>query len=61
MDPKPYQQTADIAQKFGVIKAAPTDGAYVTDYAKKALDGIKEDTSGVNYKPEDVKITAGGQ
>jgi len=61
MDPKLYQQTADIALKFGVIKAAPTEGAYVTDYAKKALEGIKEDTKGADYKPADVKITAGGQ
>jgi NitT/TauT family transport system substrate-binding protein len=61
MDAKLFQQTADIAQKFGVIKNPPTDGAYVTDYAKAALDGIKEDTMGADYKPADVKITAGGQ
>jgi NitT/TauT family transport system substrate-binding protein len=61
MDPAIFQQTADIAVQFGVIKAPPTEGAYVTDYAKAALEGIEEDTMGANYTPAEIEITAGGQ
>lgn len=61
MDPEIFQQTADIAVQFGVIAAPPTEGAYVTDYAKAALEGIEEDTMGADYTPAEVEITAGGQ
>ena len=61
MDPAIFQQTADIALEFGVIAAAPTEGAYVTDYAQAALEGIEEDTMGADYTPAEVEITAGGQ
>ena len=61
MDADLFTQTADIAQKFGVIKNPPTEGAYVADYAKAALEGIEGDTMGKEYKPAEVTITAGGQ
>ena len=61
MDPAIFQQTADIALQFGVITAAPTEGAFVTDYAAAALEGIEEDTMGADFVPAEVEITAGGQ
>lgn len=61
MDPAIFQQTADIALQFGVINAPPTEGAYVTEYAQAALEGIEEDTTGADYTPVDVEITPGGQ
>ncbi|MCC6456609.1 MAG: ABC transporter substrate-binding protein [Caldilineaceae bacterium] len=61
MDPAIFQQTADIAVQFDVIAEPPTEGAYVTEYAQAALEGIKEDTMGADYTPAEVEITAGGQ
>ncbi|MCB9160318.1 MAG: ABC transporter substrate-binding protein [Caldilineaceae bacterium] len=61
MDPAIFQQTADIALQFGIINEAPGDGAYVTDYAQAALEGIDGDTMGADYTPAEVEITEGGQ
>jgi NitT/TauT family transport system substrate-binding protein len=64
MDPAAFKVTADIAQQFAVIKAAPNDGVYRTDLAQKAVDSIKGeggDVSGANYKPQTVQITKGGE
>ncbi len=36
--------------------------AYTTDYAKKALDALKDqDTKGANYKPINVALSEGGK
>jgi NitT/TauT family transport system substrate-binding protein len=61
MDATIYQQTVDIATQFGVIAAPPTEGAYVTEFAQAALEGIEEDTMGADYVPAEVEITPGGQ
>jgi NitT/TauT family transport system substrate-binding protein len=64
MDPAAYKQTAEIAQQFAIIKAAPKDGLYVTTYAQKALDELKGmgvDVNGANYTPQTVQITKGGE
>lgn len=61
MDPAIFQQTADIAVQFGVIAEPPTEGAFVTEYAQAALEGIEEDTMGADYSPAEVEITEGGQ
>jgi NitT/TauT family transport system substrate-binding protein len=61
MDPAQFDQTAAIAQEYGIIKSPPTAGAYVTDYAKAALAGIEGDTKGDAYQPVEVTLTAGGQ
>jgi NitT/TauT family transport system substrate-binding protein len=63
MDANAYKQTADIAQQFAIIKAAPKDGLYRTDLAQKALDalGSSVDTKGMNYQPQTVQITKGGE
>lgn len=37
MDPAAFKLTADIAQKYGVIKAPPTDGAYTQDIYNKSV------------------------
>ena len=61
MDPALFDQTAKIAQEYGIIKNPPSEGAYVTDYAKAALEGMEGDTMGADYKPVEVTLTAGGQ
>lgn len=61
MDPALFEQTAAIAQEYGIIQSAPGEGAYVTDYAAAALEGIEGDTTGAEYQPMEVTLTAGGQ
>jgi NitT/TauT family transport system substrate-binding protein len=61
MDPAIFEQTATIAQEYGIIQNPPGEGAYVTEYAQAALAGIEGDTMGENYQPIEVTLTAGGQ
>jgi NitT/TauT family transport system substrate-binding protein len=64
MNAADYKRTAKIAQQFGVIKKAPSAGAYRTDLAKKAIAGLKankQDVFGKSYKPLNVKVTPGGK
>lgn len=64
MDAAAFDRTAEIAQEFEVIKAAPKDGVYVTTYAQAAVDALKgmgQDVTGENYKPQTVEITKGGE
>ena len=53
--------TARIAKTYGVIKKSPS-GAWNYTWARKALAQLKgTDTTGKNYKPITVKVTAGGK
>jgi NitT/TauT family transport system substrate-binding protein len=61
MDAALFEQTAGIAQQYGIIHNPPSEGAYVTDYAAAALTGIEGDTTGADYQPAEVTLTAGGQ
>lgn len=61
MDADLFTQTAEIAQQYGIIQSPPSAGAYVTDYAKAALEGIEGDTMGADYQPIEVTLTPGGQ
>jgi NitT/TauT family transport system substrate-binding protein len=62
MDAALYKQTADIALKYGVIKKAAGSEAFNTDFAKKAVNALKDqDTKGANYKPMTVNLTEGGK
>jgi NitT/TauT family transport system substrate-binding protein len=61
MDAALFEQTAGIAQQYGIIQNPPGEGAYVTEYAQAALEGIEGDTMGADYQPVEVKLTAGGQ
>jgi len=64
MNAADFNRTAAIAKQFGVIKKAPSAGAYRTDLAKAAVAGLKKqglDVYGKNYKPLTVKIVPGGK
>ncbi|MHB8469256.1 MAG: ABC transporter substrate-binding protein [Gaiellaceae bacterium] len=64
MDTADYARTAQISKQFGVIKKAPTAGAYRTDLAKAAVALLKKqglDVNGSSWKPANVKITPGGK
>jgi NitT/TauT family transport system substrate-binding protein len=64
MNKADYARTASISKQFGVIKKAPTAGAYRTDLAAKAVALLKKqglDVNGAGWKPANVKVTAGGK
>jgi NitT/TauT family transport system substrate-binding protein len=68
-DTTAWNQTVDIATKYGILKAAPSDGAYRTDLAKAALDalgaaygaGSTLDTKGASFQKLTVTLNEGGK
>ncbi len=62
-DPTAWQQTIDIATKYGILKAAPDAAALRTDLAKAALDalGSSVDTKGANFQKLTVTLNEGGK
>jgi NitT/TauT family transport system substrate-binding protein len=63
MDKADYEQTAKIAQQFGVIKKAPSADAYRTDLAQEAVDEVSAEGENVNandFKKVSVKVTPKG-
>ena len=62
MDARLWQQTADIAWKYGVIKKPADKSAYTNEFVQKALEGVKNlDTTGLDWKPRVVQMTEGGK
>jgi NitT/TauT family transport system substrate-binding protein len=61
LDENAWKQTIDIATKYGVLKAAPSQGAFRTDLAKKALDALgSTDTKGASFQKATVELKEGG-
>jgi len=62
MDKTLYDQTINIATTYKVLKAAPAEGAYRTDLAQKALDGLGTsiDTKGASFQKGTVTLNEGG-
>ena len=56
-----YNQTVAIAKSAKIIPGDPDAGAYRTDLATQALQGISGDTKGTNYVKGTVQVTAGGK
>lgn len=61
MDDAMYTQTVDVSLEGGVLAAAPSDGAYRTDLAEKALAGLDGDTEGGSFSRITVELTEGGE
>jgi NitT/TauT family transport system substrate-binding protein len=66
LDTDAFKQSADISLKYKVITKEPDKGAYRTDLAQKAVDGLAKDypdldLKGLDWKAADVKITAKGE
>ncbi len=64
MDPVSYKRTAQIAQKFKIIKKAPSAAAYRSDLAKAAVAMAKKagvDVNGASWKKATVRVTPGGK
>ncbi|MBA3778037.1 MAG: ABC transporter substrate-binding protein [Chloroflexi bacterium] len=55
-----WDQTVQIAVDAGIIKAAPSEGAYRTDLAEAAREGITEDANGADFAKGTVEVTPGG-
>ncbi len=62
LDKTAWDQTVQIATKYGILKSAPTDGAYRTDLAQQALAalGSSVDTKGASFKKSTVTLNPGG-
>jgi len=61
LDTNIWNQTVQIATTYGILKKAPTDGAYRTDLAAKALAALgSTDTKGTGFKKATVTLNAGG-
>jgi NitT/TauT family transport system substrate-binding protein len=61
MDRAHYERTVSTSLQYGVISAPPDPGAYRTDLARAALDGIADDTHGVGWHKPAVDVTTGGR
>jgi NitT/TauT family transport system substrate-binding protein len=64
MDPAGFDNTAQIALDYGVIKNEASGDAYVTDYAELAVQELEEegvDVKGADFEPQDVEVTPGGE
>jgi NitT/TauT family transport system substrate-binding protein len=63
MDPDGFENTAQIALDYGVIKNEASSDAYITDYAEAAVAALEEegiDLKGADFEPEEVEVTPGG-
>ncbi len=60
LDTSAWTQTVTIATKYGIIKNAPTDGAYRIDLAQQALAAVTGDTKGTSWQKATVTLAAGG-
>jgi NitT/TauT family transport system substrate-binding protein len=64
MDPAGFDNTAQIALDYGVIKNEASTDAYVTDYAELAVQELEEegvDVTGADFEPQEVEVTPGGE
>jgi NitT/TauT family transport system substrate-binding protein len=64
MDPADFDNTAQIALDYEIIKADAGEEAYIDEYAQAAveeLEGEGVDVKGADYQPVDVEVTPGGE
>ncbi|MGH8059210.1 MAG: ABC transporter substrate-binding protein, partial [Candidatus Entotheonellia bacterium] len=64
MDSKAFEQTAQIAQQYQIIKNKPAPGTYRTALAQTALDALAKqglDTQGLTFQKRLVQVTKGGE
>ena len=64
MNPADFDNTAQIALDYGIIKSAASEEAYNDEYAQAAveeLEGEGVDVNGADYEAVDVEVTPGGE
>jgi hypothetical protein len=64
MNPSDFDNTAQIALDYKIIKSAANSDAYITDYAEKAVQELQDedvDVNGADWTAPEVKVTEGGE
>jgi NitT/TauT family transport system substrate-binding protein len=61
MDTGLWDQTVSVSIEGKVLTKEPDAGAYRTDLAQKALEGVSGDTKGANFAPITVELKPGGE
>lgn len=61
MDEALWQQTVDVAIEGSVLSGAPAAGAYRTDLAEAAHEGLEGDAVGSGFTKQVVEVTPGGE
>jgi NitT/TauT family transport system substrate-binding protein len=61
MDQALWEQTVNVALEGQVISQPPAAGAYRTDLAGQALQGLDGDIRGLNFTRREVEVTPGGE
>jgi NitT/TauT family transport system substrate-binding protein len=61
LDEELWQQTVDISLEFDILTEEPSEGAFRTDLAEAALEGIDGDTTGDDFEKAVVEVTPGGE
>jgi NitT/TauT family transport system substrate-binding protein len=56
-----WDQTVAVAIEAGIIPGEPDEGAYRTDLAAQALEGIDGDVNGNDFQKGTVEVTPGGE
>lgn len=56
-----WDQTVAVSLESGIIPEAPSEGAFRTDLALKALEMVEGDTTGADYQPITVELIEGGE
>ena len=64
MNPDDFQNTAQIALDYKIIKSAASADAYMTDFAEQAVQQLENegvDVNGADWTAPEVQVTAGGE
>jgi NitT/TauT family transport system substrate-binding protein len=64
MDPEDFDNTAQIALDYEIIKKAADESAYMTEFAEAAVQELKdegEDVNGADWEAPEVEVTPGGE
>lgn len=61
MDQALWDQTVTVSVESGIIPEAPSEGAFRSDLALKALEMLEGDTTGADYQPIVVELVEGGE
>jgi len=60
MNADAWTRTVSVAREGEIITADPPEGAYRTDLAAAAREGLEGDVNGNDYQKETIEVTAGG-
>jgi len=64
MNEDDYENTVQIAEDYKIVKNAPGDGVYTTEYSEAAVQELEDDGVDVNgndWEAPTVEVTAGGE